>query len=202
MFKKIPLIIYLICCNVWFAKASNCPQNKLTENAFADSVYQSFYEAKEKTDIIFALNDEGVDDVNFFKKSFRAKILLQKIKEEDFLKSSVISGAIFVQDALGSTDIHLIGTTEMNAIASFSPSPNQIITISFSEKFQTAFFPKENFSDPVIENLQGSKVVEKFPQLLNKEMLLSNIKLKEKMATEIVKKSAEAICFRYQEIPG
>jgi len=200
MFKKILLIAYLLGWNAYPLSSLACPEKQITKNTFVDSIYQSFNEAKEKVDIVFALDAERSENIYFFKRSFRTKTLIQKIKNNNLLSLSVISGGVFMEDTLGKINLHLIGSGENDTIASFSPSPNQIITIGFSEKITKSFFPKGDFFDPIINNLQNSKVVEKFPQLQEKKMMFNRLDLEEKMTTEVIKKSAEAICLRYHEV--
>ena len=200
MLKKTLLIILLFGWNICILESLDCPEKKITENTLVDSVYQSFREAEEKVDIVFTSNIQDSEEITFFKRSFRTKILIQKIKETNFLEPAAIGGAIFIQDALGEVNLHLIGSGENNTIASFSPSPNQIITIGFNKNFAQSFFPKNDFFDPVINNLQNSAIINEFPQLLEKKMTIDSIGLKEKRITEIIKKSAEAICLRYQKV--
>ena len=200
MFKKILLTVCLFGWSICSLGSFSCPEKRITENAFVDSVYQSLYEAGEKVDVVLASNIEDSENIIFFKRSFRTKILIQKIKEKNFLALSAIGGGVFVQDVSGEVDLHLIGSSENNTIASFSPSPNQIITIGFNENFAKSFFPGGGFFDPVINSLQNSAVVDEFPQLLEKKIILSSLELNEGMMTETIAKTAEAICLRYQEL--
>ena len=196
MFKKI--LIFLISTSV------QCPEKTLETNIFSDSVNQVIKKSEGMIDLVFTFQNlsEEKENMTFLKRSFRSKTLLEKLNKSSALDTVGISGGVFLKEADKTLSLYVLGQGEDGLLESAPVSPNQIITVAASLKMIKTFFTKDEktvFFDPVIREIQDSFLVESFPQLQQKTLVVNTKQVLDLQETDKVRTTAKAVCFRYME---
>jgi len=195
MFKSLFVFLLLV-------TSAECPEDIVEKNIFSDSIYHFFNTSQEKVDLIFVAEkrQEENEKVVFFKRAFRAKILLEKIKEKSLLDFVSISGGIFVEKDNEKLEIKLLGPDEDGYLEAAPISPNQIIIVALDGVTKSNFFGEnetDSFFDPVIRSIQDAKILEKFPQLSEKNIYIQNFESLNLADTPSIRITAESVCFRH-----
>lgn len=179
-----------------------CPEEIVEKNIFSDSVYQFFKNSKKQADLVFVdpKTQNKMEEIVFFKRSFRAKTLLKKIKEKPILDFSGISGGIFLEKTDGALEVKLLGVSEDGYLETASASPNQVVVVAADALVVSRFFGDDegdSFFDPVIRDLQDSPILEKFPQLSEEKIFFQDFKSLDLANMDNMKITAEGVCLRY-----
>ncbi len=195
MFKSLFVFLLLV-------TSVECPEDIVEKNIFSDSIYHFFNTSQEKVDLVFVAgkNEKENERVVFFKRAFRAKIFLKKIEEKSLLDFVDISGGIFVEKDDEKLEIKLLGPDKDGYLEAAPISPNQIVVVALDGVIKSNLFgdnEADSFFDPVIRSIQDTKILEKFPQLSEKNIHIQNFEPLNLADAPSIRITAESVCFRH-----